>query len=229
MIVQPKMRVFTADNLQAVKEALKSYKDTIANDRVLPIKLRSNEDYEERMKRRAAVLVPLVNVEGVASILFTVRAVGLKTHAAQVSFPGGHVDEGETIEQAATRELFEETNLQVTQILGQWSAARAYTGTMVYPVLGFIDKEMTSEEVRQSGQVRPDEVSAAFHLPIAHLVQPENRHVEVLTSFRTSRFLGGPEPIWGLTGFFLEGILKDILAPSLNLSFPPTPVKRQKL
>jgi nudix motif 8 len=222
------MKPFTTQSLRRVQDALRSFENTVAHDRVLPPTSRSVLDYEERMRRKAAVLVPLVNVDGAASILFTVRAATLNTHKAQVSFPGGHVDEGETVEQAAIRELKEETDLDVIQILGQYSSARAYTGTMVTPVVGFVGN-LTRAQVERSGTLRPEEVSAAFHLPVDHLAGLDNRHVEVLTHFRTFRFLGGPEPIWGLTGFFLEGLLRQVLAPSLDLPFPPTQTKTQHL
>lgn len=58
--------------------------------------------------RRAAVLVPLCHVRGEASILFTLRTSDVGTHKGQVSFPGGHIEEGETPADAAVRELVEE-------------------------------------------------------------------------------------------------------------------------
>jgi hypothetical protein len=40
--------------------------------------------------RRAAVLVPLCNVNNQHSVLFTLRSLLVGTHKGQVSFPGGH-------------------------------------------------------------------------------------------------------------------------------------------
>jgi nudix motif 8 len=216
---------FDSANVERVRQLLQRFTGTIAHNRIMPEGQRV-ADYEKRMLRKAAVLVPLVNVDNEASLLFTVRASGLNTHAAQVSFPGGHVDPGESLEEAAVRELKEETNISDVETLGMWSAARAYTGTMVTPVLGFIKLEMTKDDVKRCGLFRPEEVSAAFHLPIEHLVNPAHRTIEELGSFRSARFAGGPEPVWGLTAFFLEGILKDVLAPSLNLTYLPTPKKK---
>mmetsp|Transcript_40143 Transcript_40143/g.65946 ORF Transcript_40143/g.65946 Transcript_40143/m.65946 type:complete len:174 (+) Transcript_40143:1-522(+) len=58
--------------------------------------------------RHAAVLIPLCNVNGRASILFTVRTDKVSTHKGQVSFPGGHLEPGETAAAAALRETGEE-------------------------------------------------------------------------------------------------------------------------
>ncbi len=44
-------------------------------------------------------------------MLLTRRSMGLRNHRGEISFPGGRLDEGETYEQAALREAFEEVAL----------------------------------------------------------------------------------------------------------------------
>lgn len=45
------------------------------------------------------------------ALLLTRRAAGLRSHAGQWALPGGRIDEGESPEQAALRELAEEVGL----------------------------------------------------------------------------------------------------------------------
>lgn len=79
--------------------------------------------------RKAAVMLPLCNVDGAASCLFTKRTEEVGTHKGQVSFPGGHVDSGETSIDAARRELVEELGgaAASTTVLGKFDQALAST------------------------------------------------------------------------------------------------------
>ena len=51
--------------------------------------------------RRAAVLVPICVVDGELSCVFCVRSAAVSTHKSQVSFPGGHREDGESAADAA--------------------------------------------------------------------------------------------------------------------------------
>src|SRR5579863_9229523 len=69
--------------------------------------------------KRAAVAIVVVPLEAKgsaretteAAFLLTKRAPKLRAHAGQLALPGGRVDPGETIEQAALRELSEELGI----------------------------------------------------------------------------------------------------------------------
>ncbi len=59
--------------------------------------------------RIGAALVLLRDVgDGDLEIVYTRRRADLRAHPGQISFPGGRVEEGETVEQAAVREAAEE-------------------------------------------------------------------------------------------------------------------------
>lgn len=62
--------------------------------------------------RAAAALALLGAVEdGDRTLVYTRRRHDLRSHPGQVSFPGGRIDPGETVEQAALREAEEEVAL----------------------------------------------------------------------------------------------------------------------
>eukprot|EP00597_Dinobryon_sp_UTEXLB2267_P002437 CAMPEP_0170081570 /NCGR_PEP_ID=MMETSP0019_2-20121128/17392_1 /TAXON_ID=98059 /ORGANISM="Dinobryon sp., Strain UTEXLB2267" /LENGTH=223 /DNA_ID=CAMNT_0010296041 /DNA_START=136 /DNA_END=807 /DNA_ORIENTATION=+ len=73
-------------------------------------------------ERRASVVIPLCNVNGVASILFERRSSKVRTHKRQVCFPGGMLDEGvdSTIIQTSLRETEEEIGIprEKIEVLG---------------------------------------------------------------------------------------------------------------
>ena len=196
-------------------------------DRKLPEALRG-KDYERRMQRRAAVCVALANVDGEASFLLTLRSGQVGTHAGQVSFPGGHIEDGETAQRASLRELKEETALDATP-LGGWHEVRAVTGTMVSPIVSFISQDLTSQDVARCSDVS-QEVEQAFSVRLQDLFNAENRTMEDLSSrWRMPRFqveskdnLTNHPPIWGLTAFIIDGVLRDVCAPAFDISsYPP--------
>jgi len=72
-----------------------------------------------------------------AALLLTKRAGELRSHAGQWALPGGRIDEGETPEQAALRELHEEVGLQLDErcLLGRLDDFATRSGYVITPVL----------------------------------------------------------------------------------------------
>jgi 8-oxo-dGTP pyrophosphatase MutT (NUDIX family) len=110
---------------------------------------------ESGQLRRAAVALALVeegrgaNLPGIrsptawstnAALLLTRRAAGLRKHPGQWALPGGSVDPGETVEEAALRELREEVGLVVTadRILGILDDFTTRSGFVVTPVVVWV-------------------------------------------------------------------------------------------
>ncbi len=67
---------------------------------------------DEATLKPAAVLVPIVDRPDEATVLLTVRSAALKSHSAQIAFPGGRMDEDDDGPIAtALREAEEEIGL----------------------------------------------------------------------------------------------------------------------
>jgi nudix motif 8 len=170
--------------------------------------------------RRAAVLIPLCNRNGEASILFNVRSKNVSTHKGQVSFPGGHLNPGETAIDAAVRETYEELGDSIGKIhiLGSCQTVPAITGTMVTPILGFIEKD-----VQDFSHLTPskDEVHSVFSRTIGELLDPSQKRYETLsrngTSIRMPSFgVDDDERIWGLTAYVLDAVLRRVVLPTME-------------
>jgi 8-oxo-dGTP pyrophosphatase MutT (NUDIX family) len=119
----------------------------------------------------AAVLIPVVAHPERLSVLFTRRTTHLKSHAGQVSFPGGRAEPGDaSAEFTALREAKEEIGLadERVEILGRLPDYRTRTGFRVTPVVGAI---------RPPLELKPDphEVEAVFEVPLDFLLDERNR------------------------------------------------------
>jgi 8-oxo-dGTP pyrophosphatase MutT (NUDIX family) len=168
----------------------------------------------ERLRPRklvpAAVLLPIVERPGGLTVLFTVRAPGLRHHAGQVSFPGGRLDPDDAGPLAAAlRESAEEIGLAagLVEVAGYLPNYLTITGYSVTPVVGFVRPEFHPV---------PDaeEVSEAFEVPLEALLEPGNMQL------RHKRFMGirlpyfempwGKHLIWGATAAMLVNF-RDML------------------
>lgn len=155
--------------------------------------------------RKAAVVVPLIPKETGWEILFTVRSSKLSSHAGEVAFPGGRLDEGESVLTAACRELEEELGIQAAEILGTLDdhpSPAKYTTT---PVVARLEP---SAPIVPS----PDEVASVFTVPLSTLlsIDPRSKDVYVLGKGRGRRlhfFDVAEQVIWGMTGNVLINFL----------------------
>lgn len=66
-------------------------------------------------RRHSSVLIPLVDVNGEDHVLYEIRSQTV-SQPGDTAFPGGHVENGETYEEASIRETMEELGISREQI-----------------------------------------------------------------------------------------------------------------
>ncbi|KAL3901417.1 MAG: hypothetical protein SGCHY_000639 [Lobulomycetales sp.] len=133
--------------------------------------MRQLRDEYTNFKRRAAVLVPLISVMDELHILLTlVRSRHLRSHAGEVSFPGGKVDDADpSLTHTALREAHEEIGLHadMVTVIGLLEPALSRSNILVTPVMCII-KDSDFKPV-----INPDEVESCFTVPIERFLQKE--------------------------------------------------------
>ena len=160
----------------------------------------------------AAVLVPVV-LGNPPGILLTKRTPHLKSHAGQVSFPGGRIDpEDADPEAAALREALEEIALDPAnvEVLGRMDEFVTGTGYRITPVVGLLPPGLVYHP-------SPHEVEAVFELPVSVLLDPDaprrQRH-HVRGVWRDYWVWPHPDHyIWGATAAILVHLARKLRGP----------------
>jgi 8-oxo-dGTP pyrophosphatase MutT (NUDIX family) len=124
-----------------------------------------------------AVLVPLLAVDGEASILYTRRSAALPHHQGQVAFPGGrrHPESDADLAATALRETHEEIGLPPAQvhILGILDDIETVaTRFVITPFVGVVTSPYRFRPC-------PREVDAIFTVPLRVLQAPDAERHEV--------------------------------------------------
>lgn len=120
-------------------------------------------------KTPAAVLVAVTDRPR-PGVILTVRREHLRTHAGQVAFPGGRIDEGEDAIAAALREAQEELALDPGEVdvVGLADPYSTVTNYRVTPVIGIIPPGLRL-------QPNAHEVADWFEAPLDFILDPANQ------------------------------------------------------
>lgn len=148
---------------------------------------------------------------GDATIVYTRRPEDMRSHPGQISFPGGRVDPGETVEQAAVREAHEEVALDpsAVEILGRLPA-------FFIPPSRFWLQPVVAHWTRPHDLVPAEaEVAAVIHAPLSRLLDPDCWHVVGLSTAGWSWAwdLGDDHLLWGATAI-VTAVLLGLLDPN---------------
>ncbi len=156
----------------------------------------------------------LSNIE----ILLTKRADNTRYHSGQISFPGGGIDPGESVQEAAKRKALEETGIDpaLIEVLGKLPEVNLpVSSNLVTPVVGWCD---AANELR----FVPDgkEIVSTFRVPVSELLNPASRGITLLKfvertyrgpAFTFSDMSNGKEHvIWGFTAILLDALFENL-------------------
>lgn len=111
----------------------------------------------------------MAGVAGGAAFLLCRRAAGLNRHASQWALPGGRLDEGETVVEAALRELDEElgVRLGVDTVIGLLDDYATRSGYVITPVVMWGGGHLALEP-------EPDEVLAVYRVGLHELLREDS-------------------------------------------------------
>jgi 8-oxo-dGTP pyrophosphatase MutT (NUDIX family) len=163
--------------------------------------------------KRAGVLVLLYLKGTRVFVVLTRRTDFVEHHQAQISFPGGSQEEGESFEQTALRETSEELGIQPygIQILGKLTPLYIPpTNYCIYPVVA---------QMKERPQFKPSsyEVAEVLEIPLDYLVDLQTVQKEMWTlhgmDVEVPFYFFEDHKIWGATAMVLAEfveILKSI-------------------
>lgn len=198
-------------------------RDTLNRALTLPLSkvesslLKRDSQVSNELLRPAAVLILLVESNQGFEVVLTVRSAHLKHHAGQVSFVGGQIEVGETAQEAALREAYEEIGLHSddVDILGQLPIYQTITRFEVTPVVACISEQAWSE---QNLDIAVDEVDHVFTVPLSHLLNVNHTQVHDYTWENSTRqfysVTFGDYFIWGASMAMLRNL--DMLFRAVN-------------
>jgi len=159
--------------------------------------------------RAAAVLIPITD-RAEPGVILTQRPTWLRSHAGQVAFPGGKVDDtDENSIFAALREAEEELNIPPArvEVIGVADTYYSGSGYSITPVVGIIPPDLEL-------QPNPQEVEDWFEVPLAFLLDPANSIKKEANWNGQQRsyydMQWGERRIWGVTAGIIANLVRRL-------------------
>ena len=162
--------------------------------------------------RVSAVLVAIVDTPDGPSVILTRRTDHLRNHPGQISFPGGRVEESESVHEAAVREAHDEIGLQPehVHIIGELDPLTTFvSNSLIIPVVARVDgvPDFVLEEA---------EVARVFMTPLHDLAREDTYRNEWWArpqgDINIHFFELDDETVWGATGRILRQLIDVVTA-----------------
>ena len=184
--------------------------------RMVPDPRPGDQTFQEVGNRclKAGVLILLYAWDDRLFLALTRRTSKVAHHQAQISFPGGQMDENESSVAAAIREAREEVGIrpESLRVLGELTPLYIPPSNYcIYPIVAVAQR-------RPDFRPFPEEVEEVIEVPLDHLLDPENIRREIWPMRGTDvsvpfyQFAG--HKIWGATAMVLAELM-ELLRPSL--------------
>ncbi len=164
--------------------------------------------------RQGGVLVILYQKNGQIFLVLTRRRDDLNDHAGQISFPGGRLEAGETLQMAALREAHEEVgvSIQSLSIIGELTTI--YIPPTDYEVHPFVAWHARVPQFTAQDR----EVAEILEVPLSQLLEPDTRREESWEiqgfTVQVPFYLVGTHKVWGATAIMLSELLERLRAVS---------------